>query len=589
SFERIFNMDIKVEKNRIYHIDEILSNEEIIELKYVFDKVNENGKYSIEKSIHNLDLYFNVEIYGVKENEFHIRLNKISKGNMKLSYMLKNFPGLSWIKDRNGVYVDVNYTYANYFNTTPQDMIGKTDYDIWKKEEADKFKKEDEYVVKENKLCNYEEFVYINNKKVYLETSKWPYRYENNEFILGSIGVALITNDKVELKNNIDRNEEMFKEIANNIEEIIMIRDEKKALYVSPSFEKIYGVTPEELNIYEDINNWYDYWDNIEFESTPKGYECKEPSKDVFRVSKEGKEDIWMCSSFVPVLDENGNTIKKVGILSNITDTKKIQEELDNMKMEFFANISHELRTPINLIFSSLQVLYKKLDNLDEDEIRFFDRYLSIINQNGLRLLKLVNNLIDTTRLDSGQLDYNPRNNNIISCVENICMSVCDFIENNNINIIFDTNEEEKIIAFDQDNMERIILNLLSNAIKFNKPGGLIEVNINCDKEVEIRVKDSGIGIPQDKLESVFGRFEQVKSKFKKEREGSGIGLSLVKSLVHMHGGEIRAESKLGEGTEFIITLPDALIDEIEVGANECSKYLSDVNRMTVEFSDIYA
>ncbi len=132
------------------------------------------------------------------------------------------------------------------------------------------------------------------------------------------------------------------------------------------------------------------------------------------------------------------------------------------------------------------------------------------------------------------------------------------------------------------------MLNLISNAIKFNNPGGKIEVTVNCNDNIKISVKDSGIGIPKGKLESIFKRFEQVKDKLKREKEGSGIGLTLVKSLVEMHGGSIHVNSVLGEGSEFIITLPDHLVEDENLNLCESPKCLSKINMMNVEFSDIY-
>ncbi|MDM8129255.1 HAMP domain-containing sensor histidine kinase, partial [Paraclostridium benzoelyticum] len=211
--------------------------------------------------------------------------------------------------------------------------------------------------------------------------------------------------------------------------------------------------------------------------------------------------------------------------------------------------------------------------------------YLNIVEQNGRRLLKLVNNLIDTTRLESGCFSYNPKNKDIISYVENICLSVSEFVKSNNLSIIFDTDTEEKLIAFDPDNMERIILNLISNAIKFNKPGGEIEVSINCKDDIEISVKDSGIGIPEDKIDKIFERFEQVKNNSK--QEGSGIGLNLVKSLVEMNKGSIKVKSDLGKGSKFTIILPNSLVKDSSKTSCENSDYISNENQISVEFSDI--
>lgn len=269
-----------------------------------------------------------------------------------------------------------------------------------------------------------------------------------------------------------------------------------------------------------------------------------------------------------------------------VDEFKEIQKK-ENLKMDFFATISHELRTPINLILSSLQLIDLKIDFMKElkwENREFLEKNLKRLRQNSYRILKLVNNLIDSNRIDSGKFNYTPRNYDIISLVEDICMSTSDFIKNMGMNIVFDTDKEEKIIAVDIDSIERIILNLISNAIKFSKENGLIEVYIKCNDTIDIIIKDNGIGIEPNNLEKVFDRFEQVKNNDKKN--GSGIGLSLVRSLVEMNNGIIKVKSKIGIGTEFIISLEDKILE------NDCLqvelKHDSRIDNMKLEFSDIY-
>ncbi|RDY27193.1 sensor histidine kinase [Romboutsia weinsteinii] len=275
-------------------------------------------------------------------------------------------------------------------------------------------------------------------------------------------------------------------------------------------------------------------------------------------------------------------------LIMSKSEKKNIEEGLNKLRMDFFANISHELRTPINIILSSLQLFKLKTKELDKGDVSHLSRYIKLIEQNGFRLLKLANNLIDTTKLDSGYLEYKPQNGDIVSFVESICSSVAEFIGNKNMNIIFDTDEEEKVIAFDQDKIERIILNLISNAIKFNSKNGTIDVNIKCGDYIKISVKDEGIGIPRNKLSSIFNRFEQIANSDRDEREGSGIGLSLVKSLAEIHGGSIEVKSTFGEGSEFIISIPDRLVDTDEAINSDDAFLSNQIHRMSVEFSDIY-
>ncbi|PRR72109.1 MASE3 domain-containing sensor histidine kinase [Clostridium thermopalmarium] len=268
---------------------------------------------------------------------------------------------------------------------------------------------------------------------------------------------------------------------------------------------------------------------------------------------------------------------------------KKLNESLEFNKRitEFFSNISHELKTPLNVIFGSVQVLelYNKKGMLMPS---MYNKYLKIIKQNCYRLLRLVNNIIDISKIDSGFLKLNLSNYNIVNVVEDITLSVADYIESRGVSLIFDTDIEEKVIACDPDKIERIMLNLLSNAIKFTNPGDEITVNMmDKGEHILISVKDTGVGIPGDKLQDIFERFKQVDKTIWRNREGSGIGLSLVKSLVELHGGNISIKSKQGEGTEFIIDLPSKTVDYEEVN-NINMSYESKVERIDIEFSDIY-
>ncbi|MBN3362672.1 PAS domain-containing sensor histidine kinase [Clostridium botulinum] len=257
--------------------------------------------------------------------------------------------------------------------------------------------------------------------------------------------------------------------------------------------------------------------------------------------------------------------------------------EYNKLITEFLSNISHELKTPLNVIFTAVQLLGFYEKDVDYEKQ---DKYLKLIKQNCYRLMKLINNLLDTTKLDSGYLKLNLVNYNIVNLIEEITLSVTSYAESKGINIIFDTNVEEKIIAVDTDKIERIILNLLSNSIKFTNAGGNIFVNVkDCRENVYVHVKDTGVGIPSDKLESIFERFFQVDKTLKKNKEGTGIGLHLVKSFVEMHNGTVTIKSELGKGTEFIIKLP-AIVCEKQVKSKNII-YEANIERINMEFSDI--
>jgi signal transduction histidine kinase len=287
-----------------------------------------------------------------------------------------------------------------------------------------------------------------------------------------------------------------------------------------------------------------------------------------------------------------GNELSEMAqvALENKRLLKEIRE-YDQLKSEFIANISHEFRTPINVILGSLQLFELQnspVQHLQKGEKA--DRYIKVMKQNCYRLVRLTNNLIDITKLETGFSEIDLHNHNIVQVIEDITQSVAEYVKIKDLELLFDTDTEEKIMAVDADKLERIMLNLLSNAVKFSNTGGRISVNFQSYTDtVKISVKDTGIGIPLDKCSIIFERFRQVDSSLSRNHEGSGIGLSLVKSLVELHGGKISVNSDFGKGSEFIIELPVKIVDE---QMNTTAKYDTNqdhVHRIMMEFSDIYA
>lgn len=274
-------------------------------------------------------------------------------------------------------------------------------------------------------------------------------------------------------------------------------------------------------------------------------------------------------------------------------ERKKLEEAiyLETIKNEFFANMSHEFKTPLNIILGTMQLLDKKISSGSTDWKKLdLDRYVNLIRQNSYRLLRLVNNLMDMTKIDTGYYELRLDNHDIVSVVEGITLSVAHYIEGKQIELIFDTNCEENIICCDPEKIERILLNLLSNAIKYTEVGGHIYVDLEVNEEhVNISVKDDGEGISSEKLPIIFDRFVQGDSTLTRAKEGSGIGLSLAKSLVEMHHGKIKVCSQEGIGTEFEFSLPNKTTSIQSY--NFMNSYISENNKIemcNIEFSDIY-
>jgi len=285
---------------------------------------------------------------------------------------------------------------------------------------------------------------------------------------------------------------------------------------------------------------------------------------------------------------------KTAELIKNKRDLETANLELkkyDRSRAKFFTNISHELKTPINVIYGSQQLLDSQLNNSNID-IAKCRNYTKMIKQNSFRLIRLINNILDMSKIEETIYEIKPENINIVEAVENIVSSVVDFINNKGISITFDTDVEEKIIAVDRDKLERILLNLLSNAIKFTDSGGTIFVSISTTTEnIFISIKDTGVGIDEASQHIIFDRFAQVDESLSRNAEGTGIGLTLVKSLMQLHNGDITLSSSPGNGSEFVLRFPNLMLksdSNISKTQYKNKAYKNKVERIEIEFSDIY-
>ena len=230
----------------------------------------------------------------------------------------------------------------------------------------------------------------------------------------------------------------------------------------------------------------------------------------------------------------------------------KEREETDRMKSRFFANISHEFRTPLTLIKGPAEKINKDSSG---DEI---EKQTGVIKKNADRLLSLINQLLDLSKLEAGKLELKASKSNIVPFIKGITMSFESIAERKDIMLKVKAGKDEIELYFDKEMITKIMTNLLSNAFKFTPKGGQIRVSVNESENdsIIIKVRDTGVGISEQELSKLFDRFYQVDSSQTREHEGTGIGLALTKELVELHQGKISVTSKLGEGTEFTVMLP---------------------------------
>ncbi|MBT1702835.1 ATP-binding protein [Chryseosolibacter indicus] len=256
-------------------------------------------------------------------------------------------------------------------------------------------------------------------------------------------------------------------------------------------------------------------------------------------------------SFFDLITDQIATSLNNVHAIEEERKRLEALAEIDRAKTAFFSNISHEFRTPLTLLLGPME------DLLDTDQIKGSDKEkIKVAYRNSLRLQKLVNLLLDFSRIEAGRMEAHFRPVDIVSVTEDLASNFRSAIEKAGMALIIKKETIDQPVFVDMDMWEKIMLNLLSNAFKYTTEG-TIEVIISKDsEEVEVTVKDTGIGIPQSEIDKIFERFHRVQNVGGRSQEGTGIGLAMVKELVKLHNGTISVESKVGEGSSFTVRLP---------------------------------
>ncbi|RMF07604.1 MAG: response regulator, partial [Candidatus Neomarinimicrobiota bacterium] len=257
-------------------------------------------------------------------------------------------------------------------------------------------------------------------------------------------------------------------------------------------------------------------------------------------------------------------------------EAEKLQE-LDQMKSQFFANISHEFRTPITLLSGPLEDLLDGDVAYDTPAVK---QKLRLALRHARRLQKLIDQLLDLSKLEAGKLHLRVRRNDLVSFLRRVVDTFTLLGEKNHITLTLETDCPRLELYYDPEKLEKVMNNLLFNAVKFTPNGGKVTVVLRdaggesndrgAGRFITIQVTDTGPGIPPESLSRIFDRFYQVDSSATRKYEGTGIGLALVKEFVELHGGEVSVESRVGAGTTFTVTLPkgnahldgEALADE---------------------------
>ncbi|GIM29107.1 hypothetical protein CPJCM30710_17730 [Clostridium polyendosporum] len=530
----------------------------------------------------------------------------IRRQKEKLEAIIENMSDALLIFDKNGNYTTLNKAAKDTFFTefAKLDKIGEG------LKEAEYFDMDKQLIPCDNtpahrvlrgeKLLGYRVATKTDDSVVYHDVNGTPI-YDNEGRLMAGILCCRDVTEKIKHEEDLllKTQYDFLNSMIDNLDLPVLrlsYPDSKVTNINQKSYDIFKKLKPEIKSMsyiigqnYEDITNFDKAVIHKHIENVIKK---KESSYLKYQRLIVSGEESFVNILYQPVFGVNGEIAEIVTIIIDVTQEVKANNHMEKILKtheEFFANISHELKTPLNVIFSTTQLfnLYLKNNPLINNK-NSITNYVNIMVQNCYRLLRLISNLVDLSKIQSGFLEFNLSNENIVNVIEEIVQSASEYVKSKGLSIIFDTDVEEKIIACDSNKIKRVILNLISNAIKFSEPGDEIYVNIaDKDDAIEISVEDNGIGIDEKHLDTIFERFKQVDKSFTRNTEGSGIGLCLVKSIVELHGGKINVESKLGEGSKFKIDLPSRTIEKTK-STNKDVILNDDIEMINIEFSDIY-
>ncbi|MCC0684511.1 ATP-binding protein [Clostridioides sp. ZZV14-6345] len=394
---------------------------------------------------------------------------------------------------------------------------------------------------------------------------------------------------EINILRTVNEQKIIYEKLLDVIPEAIFLEDlsTSRVLYTNIAFRELFGISSDVLGVTTQK------YRNILVKKYINNLNIGEREKSIHIVNENNHiKEVKMISRTLYFGQKRSRVriIKDLSVQRESERLKKAlikQRQYDQMKMEFYANISHELKTPLNNIYSSVQLvenLYKKGKIIDFQDI--LREHIKTTKQNMFRLLRLIDNIINISQVKSDIYKIKAVNFDIIDITERIVTSISSYAKSKGIDLIFDTDEETVMVGLDPESIERIILNILSNAIKFTLEGGEILVGIYKKGEtVEIIIKDTGVGIDKEKLNDIFNRFKQIENSGISNEFGSGIGLCLTKSLIEIQHGEIYIDSKLGEGTDVKIIFP---IKEVVEEVYDKSNYNDNIEKFEIEFFDIY-
>jgi len=482
--------------------------------------------------------------------------------------MADGCPALMWMTNEEGGVQFINRAYREFFGITCQTVNANARWSLIRPEEEPKYAREFERAVRERTPFRAEARVRRADDEWRWVASYAEPRFSPSGKYLGHIGLSPDITERKQAEEALRSSEEKFRQLAENVREIFWMTNASstETLYVSPAYAHIFGRTCESL--YQNPLSWMDAIHRDDSERAREVFQKQMQGEETvleYRIwTPDGKEK-WIRSRAFPIRNPDGQLIRVAGIAEDFTERKQAEADLgqakqkaeaaNRTKSEFLANMSHEIRTPMNGVIGMTGLL---LDTELNEEQR---RYAEIVRSTGESLLRLLNDILDLSKIEAKKLELESLDFDLPSLLD-------EFVTAFNVRALEKGLELHcsadatvpKLLRGDPGRLRQILTNLMGNAIKFTSAGEVrVQVLLLDETKNEVRlrfsVRDTGIGVPESKIDMLFDQFTQADASTTRKYGGTGLGLAIAKQLAEMMGGEIGVVSQEGKGSEFWFTV----------------------------------
>jgi PAS domain S-box-containing protein len=536
-------------------LDKVIKTGSASELQEIYYKSPKTGPKTISvKAFPTNENYIGITFENITKRK-SIQ-NALKESESRFKSILNNSNSIIYLKDLTGRYILVNRKFEVIFKLNNIEVIGKSDFDLFPEECARKIADNDMEVIKNQNTISVEEVMPVNDSLNTFISNKFPI-YDNEKNIYA---MCCISTDITERKN---AEEELNKIFSLSADLICITTLDGLFLKVNPAFEKVLGYSEDEL-IKRPL---FELLHPDDLKRTVDTVKDKMESKENLIILENRywcKNGTYKWFSWIsqPIPEKNiafsiGRDITTHKFYEKeLIIAKEKAEESDRLKSAFLANMSHEIRTPMNGILGFSKMLSK--ENLSADKM---NQYIGFIHSSADQLLSIINDIIDISKIEAGQLKLNIGDVNINNLMDRLFTQfeserITRSRDKLKIECTKGLGDKEASILTDELRIKQVLSNLLSNALKFSEKGTIKFGYQLKDNNLEFCVEDSGIGISKSKQNIIFERFRQEDESFTRKYGGTGLGLTISKSIIEHMGGQIWVDSDKNKGAAFYISIP---------------------------------